>query len=298
MSGIADHLDQDALSRWRSNPIAFIEECLVDPETRRPFVLLPAERAFLAHAFETDEDGRLRYPELVFASIKKSGKTTFAALVTLVIVLLYGGAFPEATIIANDLEQARLRVFEMIRRIVSASPMLRGEARIMSDKIVFPALDGTITAISSDFGSAAGGAQNIAIFDELWAYTTERSRRLWDEMVPPPTRKIAARLTVTYAGFAGESALLEELYKRGMQQPLIDEDLRAGDGMLMFWSHKPIAPWQTEAWLAQMRQQLRPNAYLRVADDWFSAEALAGWCKDAGVSAVARQHDRGVPALV
>ena len=126
MSGIADHLDQDALSRWRANPIAFIEECLVDPETRRPFVLLPAERAFLAHAFETDEDGRLRYPELVFASIKKSGKTTFAALVTLVIVL-YGGAFPEATIIANGLEQARPRVFEMIRRIVSASPMLRGE---------------------------------------------------------------------------------------------------------------------------------------------------------------------------
>ena len=304
MSGIADHLDQDALSRWRANPIAFIEECLVDPETRRPFVLLPAERAFLAHAFETDEDGRLRYPELVFASIKKSGKTTFAALVTLVIVLLYGGAFPEATIIANDLEQARLRVFEMIRRIVSASPMLRGEARIMSDKIVFPALDGTITAISSDFGSAAGGAQNIAIFDELWAYTTERSRRLWDEMVPPPTRKIAARLTVTYAGFAGESALLEELYKRGMQQPLIDEDLRAGDGMLMFWSHKPIAPWQTEAWLAQMRQQLRPNAYLRMIENRFvSSETgfidLSDW--DACVDPEARPligSDRSLPACI
>ena len=91
MSGIADHLIKDALSRWRANPIAFIEECLVDPETRRPFVLLPAEGAFLAHAFATDDDGRLRYPELVFASIKKSGKTTFAALVTLVIVCVSGG---------------------------------------------------------------------------------------------------------------------------------------------------------------------------------------------------------------
>jgi hypothetical protein len=46
-------------------------------------------------------------------------------------------------------------------------------------------------------------------------------------MLLPPTRKIAARLTVTYAGFAGESALLEELYKRGMQQPFIDEDLNS-----------------------------------------------------------------------
>jgi hypothetical protein len=33
-------------------------------------------------------------------------------------------------------------------------------------------------------------------------------------MVPPPTRKIACRLTVTYAGFEGESDLLQELYER------------------------------------------------------------------------------------
>jgi hypothetical protein len=54
----------------------------------------------------------------------------------------------------------------------------------------------------------------IAIFDELWAYTSERLRRLFDELVPPPTRLIACRLTVTYAGFEGESGLLEELYRR------------------------------------------------------------------------------------
>ena len=60
----------------------------------------------------------------------------------------------------------------------------------------------------------------------------------------PPTRKIAARLTVTYAGFEGESVLLEELRHRGKEQPLIGEDLYGGNGLLMFWSHKPIAPWQ------------------------------------------------------
>jgi hypothetical protein len=26
-------------------------------------------------------------------------------------------------------------------------------------------------------------------------------------------------------------------------------DLYAGDGLLMFWSHQPIAPWQTQAWI-------------------------------------------------
>ena len=50
------------LQRWRSNPISFIETVLHDPETKKPFKLLPAERAFLEHAFKLDDDGRLLYP--------------------------------------------------------------------------------------------------------------------------------------------------------------------------------------------------------------------------------------------
>jgi hypothetical protein len=51
------------LSRWRSDPISFIEAVLHDPETKKPFKLLPAERAFLEHAFKRDDNGRLLYPE-------------------------------------------------------------------------------------------------------------------------------------------------------------------------------------------------------------------------------------------
>jgi phage terminase large subunit-like protein len=123
-------LDHRAVARWRANPISFIEETMVDPETRRPFKLLPAERAFLEHAFETDDDGRLRYPEQVYSCPKKSGKTTEAALHTLTLTLLFGGSYPEATICANDQEQAQGRVFEMMRRIIECSPVLKGAARI------------------------------------------------------------------------------------------------------------------------------------------------------------------------
>jgi len=92
--------------------------------------------------------------------------------------------------------------------------------------------------------------------------------------VPPPTRRIACRLTTTYAGFEGESLLLEELHKRGRQQPLIGDDLHGGDGILMFWSHSPVAPWQDERWLAEMRRTLRPNAYQRlVLNEFASAES-------------------------
>jgi hypothetical protein len=76
-------------------------------------------------------------------------------------------------------------------------------------------------------------------------------------------------LTVTYAGFRGESALLEELYERGLRQPQIAPNLYAGDGLLMFWSHDPVAPWQDAAWLAQMRRSLRPIQFGRMIENRF-----------------------------
>ena len=88
-------------------------------------------------------------------------------------------------------------------------------------------------------------------------------------MITSPARKISSRLTVTYAGFEGESVLLEEMYKRGSVLPEVAPSLRAGDGMLFAWHHEPIAPWQTEAWLAEMRRSLRPNAYLRMIENRF-----------------------------
>ena len=95
------------LARWRSNPISFIETVLYDPETKKPFKLLPAERAFLEHAFKRDDDGRLLYPEQIYSCPKKSGKTTFAGIHALTTLLLFGGSYPEATICANDQEQSR-----------------------------------------------------------------------------------------------------------------------------------------------------------------------------------------------
>jgi phage terminase large subunit-like protein len=259
------------LRRWRARPLEFIETVLNDPETGRPFQLLPAEHAFLEHAFKID-DGRLRYREWLYSCPKKSGKTTFEAIVMLTMTLLFGGAYPEAYALANDQEQARSRVFEICCRIVNASPLLRDDAQITQNKIAFPAFNATIQAIASDAGSAAGSNAVISGFDELWAYVSERSRRLWDEMTPPPTRKIACRLTVTYAGFEGESVLLEELYRRGMQLPEVGTDLRAGDGMLMFWSHKPVAPWQDEAWLTDMRRQ-RASVFQRHVLNQFASSS-------------------------
>jgi phage terminase large subunit-like protein len=263
-------------------PAAFIEEILVNPESGEHFTLTSAERVFLSHAFTLTPDGRLKYPELLFSAPKKTGKTAFAAMCLLYVVLILGGRYGEAYAAANDLEQSQGRVFQAGARIVAASPLLAADATITQSRIEFASTGATITAIASDYAGAAGANPTITCFDELWAYTSERAHRLWDEMVPPPTRKIAARLTVTYAGYSGESTLLESIYKRGLAGKRIARDLYEAGGLLMYWTHDFTAPWQTDEWRKQMREQLRPNAYLRLIENrWVTSEStfvdLAWW---------------------
>jgi phage terminase large subunit-like protein len=262
------------------SPLAFIRH-LNDPETGWPFVLNAAETLFLRHAFKTGPDGRLLYPELLYSCPKKSGKTTFAALLLLYCTLNFG-KFGEGYSLANDFEQAQGRVFAAAKRIIEASPALAKAATVTANRIEFSDPRATLSVIASDAAGAAGSNPCISTFDELWGYVSERSRRLWDEMIPPPTRKLACRLTTTYAGYEGESELLEELYTKGLRQPQIGPDLYAGDGLLMLWSHTPAAPWQSDAWLEQMRLQHRPNAYLRqIENRWVTSESsfvdLAWW---------------------
>ena len=173
---MADTFTSASLDYWRSNPIAFIEQCLINPETGAPFELLPAERAIPRTRFHIRRptaswsiaNGFTRCP-------KKSGKTTFEALIIIAMTLLYGGAFPERYILANVLEQGRGRVFEICCRIVKACRLLKDEAVITVDKISFPAFNAVIHAIPSDAGTAAGTNSVCSGFDELWAYTSEQS---------------------------------------------------------------------------------------------------------------------------
>jgi hypothetical protein len=257
------------LARFRESPDEFIERWLINPETNQPFVLLDAEKDFLQHALHLTPEGRLLYPELLYGAIKKSGKTGFAALFVITLLLLFGGRYAEGYVAANDLEQAQARVFEAIRRIIEVSPLLRREANITQNKITFPATGSTITCLTGNYASAAGGHPTISTCDEMWAYTSERSRRLYDELVPVPTKQISCRLITTYAGFSGEGQMLEELYNRGMQQPELGPNLHGGDGLLMAWHHEPIAPWQTPEWMEECRRSLRPNQYARMIENRF-----------------------------
>ena len=257
-----------ALARWRRDPVAFITEALINPQTERPFQLFGAERIFLKHAFTPTADGDLPYRDILWSCIKKSGKSTFGALCLLYTVICLGGKYAEAYVISNDLAQAQDRIFASAARIVAASPLIK--AKVTATRITFS--NGSfIEALPADYRGAAGVEPVIVVADELWGFTTEASQRLYEECCPTPTRKPSVRMVTSYAGFTGESALLERLVNRGLAGEQIAKDLYAQPGIIAFVSHERIAPWQTLEWLEEARASTRPTAFQRQYQNYFAA---------------------------
>lgn len=257
------------LAIWKRDPVAFIRDVLVNPENLKPFELYDAQVEFLRRAFTLTTDGRLPFGEIIYACPKKSGKSCLASMIAIYVAVVVGGPLAEVYCLSNDYEQSVGRVFESARRIIEASPLLRNSAKLTAGRIEFRSTGSFIQAVASDYASFAGSNPSLCVFDELWGYVSERSRRLWDEAVPSPVRKVSARLTVSYAGFTDESDLLESLYVRGIGGKEVAPDLYQSDGLLCYWTHECRAPWQSERWIGEMRRALRPNQFARMIGNRF-----------------------------
>ena len=109
---------------------------------------------------------------------------------------------------------------------------------------------------------------------------------MWDELTPVPTRKISIRFIVTYAGFEGESELLQELYDRGKAGEVIPElaDIDNGEGLpacrrngrtFVYRDHElkqhPGLTISPQTYHEEQRVTLRPLAYLRIHENGFTS---------------------------
>jgi phage terminase large subunit-like protein len=241
------------------------------------------QRRILNHCFTFDENGKLPYSVIIYSCIKKSGKTEANAIVQA--WFAYNIEPPNEIITAaNKREQAIARAFKRVKVFIERNPFLHGQAHITDKQITLN--NGTsILAIPNDATGEAGANMGLTCWDELWGFSTERNRRLWDELCPVPTRKNSIRFVSTYAGFTGESNLLEELYsqvftesgevKEGVERPLGDDlPCYAIGGMFVYWDHEPRMPWQTPEYYESQKKQLRPGTYLRLHENrWVSSES-------------------------
>jgi phage terminase large subunit-like protein len=265
------------LSAYARDVVAFVDRFITKNELGDPFVLTPHQREILSLAFTFGADGRLPWDTIIYSTIKKSGKTTINGAITTWWAFTQE-APNELKLIANDLEQSTSRTFNTIKGLLKHNPELGLSADVKAQVITL-SNGTTIQALACDYAGEAGANQGLVSCTELWAYTSESSRRLWEELTPVPTRRNSIRVIDTYAGFEGESDLLFDLYKLAVGK----EEHPEGQGervhstlpiyanrearIFCYWDHEPRMPWQTAQYYEAQRRSLRPNTYLRLHEN-------------------------------
>ena len=250
-----------------SSPVPFIDENIKRNELGEHWGLALHQRAVFEVMYSRPASIRL------WSEIKKSGKTFLAACVAIKEAVTRPDA--EVICVANDLEQAESRVYATVTALCAKNPELRASVvKVTKTEISF-SNGSTIKAIASDYRGAAGGRQVLTILDELWAFDLERMTRLFEELRPAPTTRGSYILIVSYAGFDGESTVLQALYRRGLSGKRISKryELYQDGGLVMFWSHVGRQPWHTKAYFAEERKTLRENQFRRLhRNEWVSNE--------------------------
>jgi phage terminase large subunit-like protein len=270
------------------DPISFITTEFYIPELRGPITLMPYQIAVLREAYRRDEAGLFVYSTILWGDIKKSAKSSIAAAVCL--ERASHTPYASVKVIANDLKQADSRVAYYMRRAIDLNPRLRNRIKQRRTKTFLPNKS-TIEAIPIDPSGEAGGNDDLICFSELWGAKGEQPKRMWTEMTLSPTKYgQSQRWIETYAGFSGESELLEQLYDSGVTNgrlidigiPALEIYVNEAARLLCMWNTIPRCPWQTPAYYAQEAAALTTEEFNRVhRNQWSSATmpfvALEWW---------------------
>ena len=243
------------------------------------------QKAILDEAIQFDSEGKSVYETIVYSCPKKSGKTAINSL--LMAYWAFNIEAPNELItVANKRDQAVARGFREMSEFIKRNKMLSNQVIGQSGTKISLSNGTTILAIPNDFSGEAGSNHGLTSWDELWGFTTERDLRLWDELTPVPTRLNSIRFVSTYAGFTGESTLLEQLYYKcfnkkheileGVVQPL-GKDVPVytipEERLFLYWDTVGRMPWQTKEYYASQKVGLRESAYLRLHQNlWVSSE--------------------------
>jgi len=264
------------------DPIDWIQRHFYIPELHGPIVLHPYQQAVLREAYRRDESGKFIYSVVVYSDIKKSAKSSIAAAVILERArnLQYGSL----KVVANDLKQADSRVAFYIRRAMELNSKEFSAWKIKPSGYTIKTPGHTaIEAVPVDPKGEAGANDDFICFSELWAANQTAAQRMWTEMTLSPTKYgYSQRWVETYAGFSGESPLLEQLYETGVKAGrLLDVgipglELYANDTarLLCLWNTQPRLPWQTDDYYAQESAVLTPGEFARVhRNQWATSES-------------------------
>lgn len=256
------------------DPVGWILEHFRIPREEREdmrLILYPYQQKALRRALSKDENGLFRYSLILWGDIKKSIKSCIAAAV--VLWRAWHVEHSQCYIVANTREQADSRVALYLRRAIELNPRLREVCVInRSGYSVDLPNHAHIQAIAVNAAGHAGANPTLTEFTELWGATTEEAKRLWTETTTPPNLMGKSfRWVDSYAGYEGESEVLEGIYDSGVTHGVRCDDEydffyeNKAARQFTMWNETPRLPWQTPTYYASEEQTLTSiSEYLRV----------------------------------
>lgn len=261
---------------YTSNPINFLRDLYPVEGSYGPRMLVPGFLEDFLHLV-FDEQGNPVEQNVLHSTSKKQGKSSLAGGIAL--YMASRERYSEVVIAAADLAQSRDRVFRSIKYSVGNHPVWRN-AKVYQDIIELDNAS-TIQALPYDWRGAAGGNYAAIIFDELHVFTQENHRRMYDELVVPPTKPNGVRWIASYAGYVGESELLWSIWQHALAGEQLREDppiYRNQDTGLLAMIDQGEAswrmPWTTPQYMAKIQGSERPNTYRRLWHNmWVSNES-------------------------
>jgi len=268
--------------------IAWAEQNFWLYDTGQLLTFYEPQRRGLQHALARDGVGHFIYHTVVWSWPKKSAKSTvIAALVDYV-----AEHVPRAQIklLGNDQRQADSRVGFYVRESIRLAQRRGGRLGVkisLSGYHIDYPNGSRIDMLPIDPAGEAGGNDDLIVFSELWGWRHAAHQRMWEEMTLSPTKYGRAQRWIdTYAGFVGDSPVLEPLYRTGVVEgKRIDDDyeIYANESarLLCVWVTQPLLPWQTPQYYAEQASVLTPSAFARMhRNQWVTSESAfvpASW---------------------
>lgn len=279
--------DKDPFNpEYKDNIIKYLENCYYIPETKSCVVLEPWQREkIFVPLLETDADGIRKYTLALIGMPKKNSKSTMASMLASYF-LFQGEDYGEILLAANSREQSSWIIFDKLKRSILMNPHTSQHCKVTDDYIENKKTGTVARVVAPNYKTSAGFNPSFTVFDELWAYERDAARKFYDEMTTSPARKQPLTVIFTYAGY-DEDSLLFELYKKGQEA----KDKR----MFFFWSHKNLASWITTDYLKTQRKRLRPNTFLRLHENRWTATEEAFITDESWDACVDKDHRPMLP---
>lgn len=239
----------------------------------------------MREAYRRDAEGNYVYAIVVWADVKKSAKSSIAAAVAL--ERASDSHFGTLKIIGNDIKQADSRSAFYARRAVQLNPRLAEKVRLVQYKLIFDNYS-IIEAIPIDPTGEAGGNDDLIIYTEAWGLKDKKDLQMYAEMAISPTKYGQSQIWVeSYAGYEGESPILENLYESGVKNghiidlgiPGLEVYANEQSKQLTLWNTQPRLPWQTPEYYAMEAGRLTPSEFSRIhRNQW--AKSLSKFVPD------------------